>query len=143
MKKLNFNQCRHMTIEKLRYRDTDQQGHVNNAVYSTFFESGRTELIYGPNPLHDPDGGFVIAHISVDYIEEIKWPGQVEIKTGVLKVGNTSVTMVQGVFFKDRLKAYSESVIVHVDKKTKKSRPLNLQARETFEKYRIEEENED
>jgi acyl-CoA thioester hydrolase len=142
MRKIDFNQCQHRTIEKLRYRDTDQQGHVNNAVYSTFFESGRTDLIYGPKPLRDPDGGFVIAHISVDYIEEIKWPGQVEIKTGVLKIGKSSVTMVQGVFFQDRLKAYSESVIVHVDKKTKKSRLLNPQARETFEKYRIEGTNE-
>lgn len=142
MKKIDFSFCQHRTIEKLRYRDTDQQGHVNNAVYSTFFESGRTDLIYGPKPLHDHDGGFVIAHISVDYIEEIKWPGQVEIKTGVLKIGKSSVTMVQGVFFQDRLKAYSESVIVHVDKKTKKSRPLNPQAREAFEKYRIEDTDE-
>lgn len=27
--------------DKLRYGDTDRQGHINNAVFATFFETGR------------------------------------------------------------------------------------------------------
>ena len=34
--------------DKLRYGDTDRQGHVNNAVFATFMETGRVELIYNP-----------------------------------------------------------------------------------------------
>ncbi len=29
------------TSDKVRYGDTDRQGHVNNAVFSTFLETGR------------------------------------------------------------------------------------------------------
>ena len=35
--------------DNIRYRDTDRQGHVNNAVLSTFPETGRVELLYDPN----------------------------------------------------------------------------------------------
>lgn len=28
------------TYDKIRYADTDQQGHVNNAVFATFLETG-------------------------------------------------------------------------------------------------------
>ena len=32
------------TSADIRYADMDRQGHVNNAVYSTFLESGRVNL---------------------------------------------------------------------------------------------------
>lgn len=45
--------------DKLRYGDTDRQGHVNNAVFSTFLETGRVELLLTgcgkrlpPSPVH-------------------------------------------------------------------------------------------
>ncbi len=37
-----------VTTDKLRYCDTDRQGHVNNAVFLTFLETGRVELLYNP-----------------------------------------------------------------------------------------------
>ncbi|MCH4890940.1 acyl-CoA thioesterase [Acidaminobacter sp. JC074] len=81
------------TYDKLRYRDTDKQGHVNNANFSTFFETGRTELLYlhEGGPIHDEDSSFVIARIELDYISEIKWPGTVEIGTLVKRIGNSSI----------------------------------------------------
>jgi hypothetical protein len=43
------------TFDKLRYNDTDRQGHVNNAVFATLLESGRVEFLYAPEgALHDP-----------------------------------------------------------------------------------------
>lgn len=30
-----------VTFDKIRYGDTDRQGHVNNAVFSAFLETGR------------------------------------------------------------------------------------------------------
>ena len=41
-------------FDKLRYGDTDRQGHVNNAVYATLFETGRVELLYdGAGPVRE------------------------------------------------------------------------------------------
>ena len=43
------------THDKIRYADTDRQGHVNNANFSTFLETGRTEILYNPDtPLTAP-----------------------------------------------------------------------------------------
>jgi acyl-CoA thioester hydrolase len=33
-----------VTYDKVRYADTDRQGHVNNAVFATFLETGRVEI---------------------------------------------------------------------------------------------------
>ncbi|KFB70461.1 hypothetical protein [Candidatus Accumulibacter contiguus] len=57
------------TYEKLRYVDTDRQGHVNNAVFASMLETDRVELLYNPDrPLIDPEGSFVIVddHLSVN-----------------------------------------------------------------------------
>jgi acyl-CoA thioester hydrolase len=113
------------SFDKLRYRDTDRQGHVNNAVFATFFETGRVELLYDSSgPLHAPDGAFVIARLAVDFVDEIRWPGKVDIATRVASIGRSSIKLEQAVFQDDRLVAAAESVIVHVHAGDKKSRPL-------------------
>ncbi|WP_343068673.1 hypothetical protein [Kaustia mangrovi] len=38
------------TSDKLRYADTDRQGHVNNAVFATFMETGRVAFLHDPQP---------------------------------------------------------------------------------------------
>lgn len=113
------------SFDKLRYRDTDRQGHVNNAVFATFFETGRVELLYDSDgPLHAPDGAFVIARLAIDFVDEIRWPGKVDIATRVASIGRSSIKLEQAVFQDDRLVAAAESVIVHIDAGDKKSRPL-------------------
>ena len=52
------------TYDKIRYADTDRQGHVNNAVFSTFLETGRVEFLYHPElPIHSEEASFVIASL--------------------------------------------------------------------------------
>lgn len=63
------------TYEKLRYADTDRQGHVNNAVFSTMIETGRVEILYDPGaPLAKPNCAFVIASQKLNFYAEINWP---------------------------------------------------------------------
>jgi acyl-CoA thioester hydrolase len=121
------------TFDKVRYADTDRQGHVNNAVFHTCFETGRVEFLYDlQKPLYNPDGSFVIAHANVDYVGEIHWPGTVEIGTGIARIGTSSIRILQGLFQDGTLVATSETVIVHVDQTTKKSKPLSEDARESL-----------
>ena len=43
------------TYDKLRYGDTDRQGHINNAVFVTFLETGRVATLEaGERPLRGP-----------------------------------------------------------------------------------------
>jgi len=118
------------SYDKLRYPDTDRQGHVNNAAFSTFLETGRVEVLYDPaNALKSEHGEFVIASLKLDYLAEITYPGRIDIGTGVLSVGNSSFRMVQGLFQDGRCVASAETVIVQMDDRTRKSSPLSEAAR--------------
>lgn len=79
-----------ITID-VRYRDLDTLGHVNNAVYLTYFEYARLKIFHdwftGEN---EPD--FVIVRAEVDYIKPI-FIGAVEVDTKVSHIGNTSFTL--------------------------------------------------
>ncbi len=116
--------------DKIRYGDTDRQGHVNNANFATFLETGRVDIIYNPEYRILAEGAsFVIASLHLDFIREMTWPGRVDIGTGVLRIGNSSMRLAQGLFQKDQLVAYAESVIVQVDDQTGKGKPLSPAAR--------------
>ena len=113
------------TFDKVRYGDTDRQGHVNNAAFSTFLETGRVEFLYDPqSPLAAEEAAFVIVKLNLDLLAEINWPGRVEIGTAVTKVGNSSVSLYQGLFQDGRLVATAETVIVQMNEETRKSHPL-------------------
>lgn len=127
---------RHWTKDVVRYADTDRQGHVNNAVFATFFESGRVAILYAPAaPLASDGGSFVIAHLTLDFLAEIRWPSEVSIGTTVLAIGRSSVTLGQGLFVDQQCVATAETVIVLTDDATRKSRPLPERARAELERF--------
>ena len=112
--------------DKLRYGDTDRQGHVNNAVFATLFETGRVELLLNDKePLKEPGTSFVVARLTINFVNEINWPGEVQIGTRVAKVGRSSVTVEQALFQNARCVATGESVIVLTDTTTRRSTPLS------------------
>jgi acyl-CoA thioester hydrolase len=123
--------------DRLRYGDTDRQGHVNNAVFATFFETGRVAFLYDPESPVLPEGAsFVIARLVIDFRAEINWPGEVEIGTVVSRIGRSSCTLSQAVFQNGTCVASGESVIVLMDETTRKSRPLTDQIMALLERYR-------
>jgi acyl-CoA thioester hydrolase len=118
------------TFDKLRYGDTDRQGHINNAVFATLFETGRVNVIHeGETKLLKPGFSFVIARIAIDYRAELFWPGRVEIGTRVKAVGRSSVTFSQALFQDGKLAAMAESVVVQVDAVTRKAVALDDEVR--------------
>lgn len=122
------------TRDKVRYGDTDRQGHVNNAVFATFLETGRVEVLYDPEePLADEGASFVIARLALDFRAEIHWPGEVEIGTRIQHVGRSSITLEQALFQGETCVATAETVIVQMDDSTRRSRPLRA---ETVERLR-------
>jgi acyl-CoA thioester hydrolase len=114
-----------VSSDKLRYGDTDRQGHVNNAVFATFLETGRVEFLYDPRrPLARDGAEFVLVSLKVDLEGEVSWPGRVEVGTRVTRVGTSSFTLEQVVYQEDRRVATAESVVVQIDRDTRKSAPL-------------------
>jgi acyl-CoA thioester hydrolase len=119
--------------DKLRYGDTDRQGHINNAVFSTFLETGRVELIYcQAAQLAEPGTAFVIARLEMDFRGELLWPGEVEIGTRIASIGRSSVRLAQAIFQGERCVASAITVIVQMDEATRKARPFSDAVRERF-----------
>ena len=124
------------TADKLRYGDTDRQGHVNNAVFATFLESGRVELIYNADdPLAAPGAEFVIAQLVLDFRNEIHWPGTVQTGTRVASIGRSSIKLDQAIFQNGRCAATAQTVIVQIDTSTRQSSPLTDRTRERLETF--------
>jgi len=109
----------------LRYGDTDRQGHINNAAYCTFFESGRVAFLCHEHGTIADDGfSFVIAKLSLDFLKEMNFPGTVEVGTRVNNIGKSSFTCGQALFKDGECCSTAESVIVLTDNSTKRSAPL-------------------
>lgn len=128
-----------ISSDKIRYADTDRQGHVNNAVFSTYLETGRVEILYGDHL--DPETAevsFVIASLQIDFLTEISWPGQIDIGTGITKIGRSSFHLYQGLFQKGKLVAEAKTVIVQVSNQTKKSVAINDVSRSVFANFQLD-----
>lgn len=110
----------------MRYGDTDRQGHVNNAVFCTLYESGRVDFLFCQDGslLAGPGKSVVIARIALDYLQELNFPGVVEVGSKILSIGNSSMKIGQGLFMGDTCYSTAESVIVLVDDETKRSTPI-------------------
>jgi acyl-CoA thioester hydrolase len=120
------DQFPHRTVETIRFGDLDRQNHVNNAVFSTFLESGRVIILYEPEyGLIVPGTSFVLARIAIDFVREMHWPGEVEIGTAVSRVGKSSLGLDQALFVDGRCVATAEVTLVLVDKATRKPRPFS------------------
>ena len=121
----SLNDYLHVRQENVRYGDTDRQGHVNNAVFSTFFECSRTSILYDPSRnLITPDREFVIVKFEVEYLAELGWPGTVDIGTRVVRLGRSSIVCEQAIFQNGVCAAISSNVMVMIDVVTRKSAAL-------------------
>ena len=119
---------KHWTQIPLRYGDTDRQGHVNNAVYCTFFESGRCAFLFTEDGSIAGEGkNFVIVKLTLDYIEEVNFPGVVEVGSKIASIGKSSFTVEQAAFKDGVCCSTAQSIIVQIDAATKKSSPMSDQ----------------
>jgi acyl-CoA thioester hydrolase len=113
------------TVEKLRFADTDRNGHITNSVFAVCCQNARMELLCDPKRVPIPrNTHFVIARLVLDFRAEMHWPGSVEIGTRVERVGRSSVTLAQGLFTNGRCVATAESIATLMDLATRRSTPL-------------------
>lgn len=125
---------KHWTSINLRYGDTDRQGHINNAVYCTLFESGRVDFLFeNQESVAGANTAYVIARISLDYLTEMHFPGLAEVGSKIVAIGRSSFTVGQAIFWNDNCCSTAESVIVLIDEQSKKPIPLTDLLRKRLE----------
>jgi acyl-CoA thioester hydrolase len=111
--------------DNVRFADLDPNHHVNNAVYATYFETGRVTLMKDRSFGLMPDGlAWIMVRLDIHFRAELRWPGAIEMGLGVAKLGRTSVTFDQVVFSEGKCVASARSVSVLIDENTRKPTPL-------------------
>jgi acyl-CoA thioester hydrolase len=122
----------------IRFGDMDRQGHVNNAVYPTYFESGRVGVIYDPQDGLQVEGcTTVLARIELDFLKELRWPGTVEIGTGIAEIGRSSYVWAQAIFHEGECAARARSTMVLIDRATRKARTLPAELIAKLERLKL------
>ncbi|MFZ1170678.1 MAG: thioesterase family protein, partial [Bradyrhizobium sp.] len=110
--------------------------HVNNAVYATYFETGRVTLMKDRSYGLMPDGlAWIMVRLDIHFRAELRWPGMIEMGLGVAKFGRTSVTFDQVVFSNGHCVASAQSVTVLIDEATRKPTPLTPAIIEKFQPW--------
>jgi acyl-CoA thioester hydrolase len=119
--------------DNVRFADLDPNQHVNNAVYATYFETGRVTLMKDPSFGLMPSGlAWIMVRLDIHFRAELKWPGLIEMGLGVSKFGRTSVTFDQVVFSQGRCVASSQSVSVLIDDISRRPVPLTDEVKKNF-----------
>ncbi|MCL2805666.1 MAG: acyl-CoA thioesterase [Treponema sp.] len=123
-----------------RFGDIDGLGHVNNIVPAVWFEMGRTPFlkIFDPElSLDKKNFPLIIAHTEYDYMGQMFFKDEVEIKTWVSRIGNKSFTIQHEAWQQGRLCVKGNVVIVHFDFNTEQTTPIPDQMRKQLEEYLI------
>jgi len=115
------------TTVQPRFGDMDMLGHINNTVPVVWFELARNPIIrmFDPNmQLTRETFSLVIAHTDYDYVDQLYFQYEVEIRTWISRIGAKSFTSYHEAWQQGRLCVKGSAVMVHYDFNTEKSTPL-------------------
>ena len=121
---------------KVRFRDLDAMGHLNNAVYFTFMEHARTVYymeVAKARRLQDME--FILASARCDFRSAVEWGETVVVRAWPTRIGESSFVLRYELRVKEdgRLAAEGESVQVAYDYAAKRSKPMPAAFRKAIE----------
>lgn len=127
-----MQQFKHTLPIQLRFNDIDALGHVNNTVYFSFYDLGKTSYF---NQIRDAyeslvdivDFGVVIANIQVNFVLPIFPNEKIAVQTAVSEVGTKSFKLIQQVINVETndVKCVCQTVMVGYNLKTKTTQAIS------------------
>jgi len=127
-----------MKISK-RWSDLDEIGHVNNAVYLTYFEEARGYYFNESCEWNWKVDGVILASNQIDYIRPILYLDPTYMYVRTSKLGNKSFEVQYAIFneYEDKkvLMSRGSSALVMYDYKTLASFPIPERLRERIKAY--------
>jgi acyl-CoA thioester hydrolase len=84
---------------EIRFADIDAMGHVNNAVYFSYFEQARMHFFHHAvgDQWNWTEHGILVAHNEIDYKVPILLADRVDILLSCTHIGNASFTIAYSV----------------------------------------------
>lgn len=118
---------KHTIPLQLRFIDMDKFGHINNAVYLTYYDLGKTDYFDTVCPGVDWErDAIVVVHIDVDFMAQIYSTDKVSVQTSVSAIGVKSFELMQRIIDSrtGEVKCLCHSVMVTYDLTTHQSVPM-------------------
>lgn len=118
--------------------------HVNNNVIGEWFELAREELYRYFIPDLDlslEKWTLILVRNETDFLGQIRYGENVEIRTYILKIGNSSFTVGNEVWQENEIKAKGKSIIIHYDYINEKSMKIPGEIREKLNQHFLKEED--
>jgi len=127
----------HWCTDTVRFSDQDAAGHVNNVAICAYLETARLTFMRDMGMMAPREDGLrgISAGMTVSFLAESHWPGTVELGTGVLRIGASSITVASAAFKDDLCIAAAEMTVVRLKGKT--PHPLGEGFRAALDKYRL------
>ena len=119
-----------------RFSDTDALGHINNTVIPVWFLEAREPVLRWFAPDNDLSvGALAVVRIEVDYLNETHFGDDVEIRSGVARIGNSSFQLRQEVWQAGQCTARGLATLVNFDRAARRARGIPDSIRETLEEH--------
>ena len=123
----------------VRFYETDALQHVSNTALVGWFETARLPIFRFFTPSLDlQNWPLILANYNVDFLEQIFLSPEVEVKTWVSRIGNSSFEVYQELWQNEQRKAKGTTTLVRFDYKTKKATPISDEVRVMLNEHLID-----
>ena len=100
---------------KTRFRDLDAFGHVNNAVYASYIESARVNLLNDWKiPRSNKGKSIIMASLKIDYHSQLKHPTSLILGQKIVRLGRTSFDIETIIFDAENNRVICSALVVVV-----------------------------
>ncbi len=79
----------------IRFSDIDSVGHVNNAIYLTYFEIARFNFWKNVIKWDFSENGIIVGRAEVNYLKPVMLHDQIACYVRVVRIGNSSFDVMQ------------------------------------------------
>jgi acyl-CoA thioester hydrolase len=125
----------HWCTDTVRFSDQDAAGHVNNVALCAYLETARLTFMRDVGLMVQREDGVrgISAGMKVSFLAESHWPGQVELGSGVMKLGTSSITVASAAFKDGVCITAAEMTVVRLKGKT--PHPIDDQLRGVLKRF--------
>ena len=117
--------------ERVRFRDLDPMGHVNNAVFLTYLEQARVAFFSEMGAATGlEDMNMIVARVEIDFKAPVRLGQEVEVSVRASRFGTKSFDLDYELRVEGDLVAVAKSVQVAYDYKRREPVPVPAEWRE-------------
>lgn len=125
---------RHRTDIQVRFADTDAMGHLNNASYALYAETGRLDFF---RAIGAALTSLILARLAIDFRRQVNYGEPVHVETWVERMGRSSISVAHTIVAAGQVVAEVSSVVVHFDYASSRAQDIPADLRDRLSAYVI------